>query len=123
MSNLTELQKKLTADGVIDAEEVVVIRKLIYADGLIDSEEVDFLFAVNDAVSGNENDPAWYDLFSEAIASNILEDGIIDEEETMMLISRIKGDGTVDLAEKKLLLLLKENSTIFPAQLEALLNR
>jgi uncharacterized membrane protein YebE (DUF533 family) len=123
MSSLDQLKEELIADGIIDAEEVEQIRNVIYSDGVIDSEEVDFLFEVNDAVSGNDNDPAWNELFAEAVASNILEDGVIDDEETSMLVAKIEGDGTVDQAEKKLLLLLKEKSETFPAELEALLSR
>ena len=31
----------------------------LYADGVIDREEADFLFSINDVVSGNKNSPAW----------------------------------------------------------------
>ena len=122
MSNLKKLLDDVVADGQVDAEEVRRIRKEIYDDGVIDAEEVEFLFDVNDAVSGNDNDPGWKALFVEAISSNILEDGTIDAEETAMLVAKIQGDGTVDETEKALLLHLKEKATAFPPELDALLN-
>lgn len=123
MNTLTKLLQDVVADGKIDADEVVSIGKAIYDDGIIDAEEVEFLFNVNDAVSGNDNDPGWEALFVEAISSNILADGTIDAEETALLVTKIQGDGTVDAAEKALLLHLKKTAPEFPAELEALLNQ
>ena len=56
---LKELVKDIVADGVVDAAEVKGMRARLYADGVIDREEADFLFAVNDAVSGHKNNPGW----------------------------------------------------------------
>ena len=122
MNNLEKLLKDVTEDGTIDAEEVQRIRQELFADGIIDAEEVDFLFAVNDAVSGNDNDPGWKTLFVEAISSNILADGAIDQEETALLVGKIQGDGTVDEVERALLLTLKSRVKNFPSELGALLN-
>lgn len=121
MNTLEKLLQEVIADGKIDASEVGSIRAAVYDDGIIDAEEVDFLFDVNDAVSGNNNDPGWEALFVEAVASNILADGTIDEEETAMLVAKIQGDGAVDPTEKALLLHLKKIAPEFPAELEALL--
>lgn len=121
MSSLESLKNEVIADGKIDADEVAQIRSVVYADGVIDADEVDFLFELNDAVSGNENDPGWANLFVEAIAANILEDGVIDDEETKLLLDKIQGDGAVDDVEKALLLHLKNEAKNFPAELEALL--
>lgn len=123
MNTLEKLLQEVIADGKIDASEVGSIRTAIYDDGVIDAEEVDFLFDVNDAVSGNDNDPGWEALFVKAVASNILADGTIDAEETAMLVAKIQGDGAVDATEKALLLHLKKTAPEFPAELEALLNQ
>ena len=123
MKSLETLKTELLADGKIDADEVKQIRATIYEDGVIDAEEVNFLFELNDAVSGNDNDPAWKTLFVEAISANILEDGVIDAEETTLLVSKIQGDGAVDDVEKALLLHLKAEAKNFPAELESLLNK
>ena len=104
---LKELAEDIIADGIVDAEEIAKMRERLYADGVIDREEADFLFAVNDAVSGHENDPGWYEFFVEALTSHVLADEVspdeIDDDETAYLISKIEADGQVDDAELALL--------------------
>jgi hypothetical protein len=122
MNKLDKLLKDVTEDGTVDADEVRRMRKELFADGLIETEEVEFLFAVNDVVSGNDNDPGWKILFVEAISSHILADGTIDQEEVSLLTCKIQGDGEVDEVERALLLNLKSQVKEFPSELEALLN-
>lgn len=104
---LSELVKDIVADGVVDADEVKGIRARIYADGVIDKEEADFLFEINDAVSGKANDAGWKDLFVEAISKYVLEDevspNVIDDDEADYLVQKIQGDGQVDDVEKALI--------------------
>jgi hypothetical protein len=104
---LDELAKDIIADGVVDADEVNGMRERLYADGVIDREEADFLFEVNDAVSGNANDPGWKDLFVEALTKHVLDDdvspGEVDDDETAYLVSKIQSDGKVDDIELALL--------------------
>jgi len=104
---LKELVKDIVADGVVDAAEVAGMRKRLYADGVIDREEADFLFAVNDAVSGKENAPGLQKLFVEALTDHVLGDrtspGEVDEKEAAYLIAKIKGDKQVDEVELALL--------------------
>ena len=125
MANLTELKKELLADGVIDAAEVNTITEVIYEDGKIDNEEAEFLFDINDAVSGKENAQEWNDLFINAITSFMLEDETspneIDDEEAKYLYEKIKGDGQVDELERALLENLKAKSNNFPEILASLL--
>ena len=125
MKSLEELKKDLLADGIIDANEVKELNEVLYADGIIDSEEDDFLFELNDAVTGKENDPSWEEFFVKAITSFVLEDetspGEIDEDEAKYLYDKIKGDGQVDGTEKALLLNIKSKSKNFPKILEELL--
>ena len=71
---LSELKTQVLEDGIIDAEEVAQLKERLYADGIIDREEAEFLFELNDAVSGKANDPSWQTLFVEAIAAHVLED-------------------------------------------------
>ena len=112
--SLDELANDILEDGIIDADEVKHIRERIYEDGIIDREEADFLFKLNDGVSGKNNDPSWKNLFVEAIAKYVLEDevspGIIDEDEADWLVARIEGDETYDENEKALLLHIKKNA-------------
>ena len=125
MANLEQLKKDLLADGIIDAEEVKTIKEVIYEDGKIDKEEADFLFELNDAVSGKENAPEWKSLFIDAITSFMLEDEVspneIDDEEANYLYNQIKGDGQVDETERALLENLKAKSKNFPEILASLL--
>jgi len=124
MKTLEQLKKELLADGIIDAAEVKELKAILYADGIIDTVEAEFLFELNNAVSGNQNDPSWSDLFVEAISSYLLEDenspGEIDEAEAHWLYDKIKGDGVIDATERKLLLNLKSKSKSFPSKLESL---
>ncbi|MDR1672544.1 MAG: TerB family tellurite resistance protein [Bacteroidales bacterium] len=119
MSTLSELKKSILADGVIDEAEVNQLREVLYADGKIDKEEAEFLFELNDAVSGKDNHPSWETLFVEAITGFLLEDeqspGEIDEEEAQWLSAKIQGDGQLDKTEKALLDNLKAKAKKFPA--------
>jgi hypothetical protein len=122
MNTLNELKKSILADGVIDRAEVKQLREVLYADGIIDKEEAEFLFELNDAVSGKENDPTWGEFFINAISDFLLEDesspGEIDKEEAKWLLERIQGDGQLDKTEKALLENLKKKSKNFPAILD-----
>ena len=120
---LQSLYESVVEDGVVDAGEVEEIRKEVYADGKVDIEEVEFLFKINDAVSGNKNDTGWDDLFVSAITDNIMDDGVIDSDEVDLLVRLIGADGKVDGAEKKLLENLKgKNEGNLPSELESLLS-
>ena len=103
---LSELKTQILEDGIVDAEEVAQMKERLYADGVIDREEADFLFAINDAVSGKANDASWQTLFVEAITAHVLEDeaspGEIDEDEAAWLVKNIQADGQVDAIEKAL---------------------
>ena len=123
---LQDLKKDILADGIIDAQEVKELEQVLYADGIIDKEEAEFLFELNDSVSGKDNHESWSDLFSKAIGAYLLEDekspGEIDVQETEWLFQKIHGDGQIDLVEKNLLLFLKKNSKNFPDKLDSLIS-
>ena len=132
MKSLEELKKDLLADGIIDADEVKELEEVLYEDGVIDKDEADFLFELNDAVTGKANDPSWEEFFVKAVTSFVLEDetspGEIDDDEVQYLYDKIKGvydmikgDGQVDGTEKALLLNIKAKSKNFPKILEDLL--
>lgn len=112
--SLTDLSSSIIADGVVDAVEVKNIEERVYADGVIDRDEANFLFAVNDGVSGNDNHSSFKDLFVKALTEHVLDDdtspGEVDENESAWLISKIKGDGEVDANEKALLENIKANA-------------
>ena len=125
MANLDELKNALLEDGIIDAEEVKTIKEVIYEDGKIDKEEADFLFELNDAVTGKDNAPEWNTLFIDAITAFVLEDevspGEIDDDEADYLYDQIKGDGQVDATERARLENIKAKAKNFPEKLASLL--
>ena len=125
MKTLEELKKGLLADGIIDANEVKELEVVLFEDGVIDKDEADFLFELNNAVSGKENSPEWKDFFIKAITSfvldNDLSNGEVDENEANYLYEQIKCDGQIDDIEKALLENIKAKSKNFPALLAGLL--
>ena len=125
MKTLDELKKELLADGIIDADEVKELEAVLYEDGVIDKDEADFLFELNNAVSGKANAPEWKAFFVKAITSFVLEDetspGEIDDDEAKYLYDQIKGDGQIDDIEKALLENIKAKSKNFPSLLAELL--
>lgn len=125
MKSLETLKREILEDGVIDAAEVKEIEEVIYADGIIDKEEADFLFELNDAVSGEKNDSSWKDLFVKAITSFVLDDedsnGEIDADEAKYLVEQIQGDGVLDEVEKALLINLKSKLGKLPDSLNVIL--
>lgn len=125
MKNLEQLKQELLADGIIDANEVKGLREMIYSDGVIDSDEANFLFELNDAVSGNENDSSWETLFIESITNFLLDDekspGEIDNDEANWLYDKISDDGKIDDIEKRLLQNLKIKAKNFPSKLDSLI--
>ncbi|MCY2927893.1 MAG: hypothetical protein NTV86_00075 [Planctomycetota bacterium] len=104
---LNQLAKDILADGVVDASEVRKMKERLYADGVIDREEADFLFKINDGVSGMKNARGWKKLFVDAITSHVLDDpqspGEVDAAETRYLLKKISADGKVDDVELALL--------------------
>lgn len=125
MKTLEELKKDLLADGIIDAAEVKELEEVLYEDGVIDKDEADFLFELNNAVSGKANAPEWKKFFVKAITSFVLDDehsnGEVDDDEAKYLYDQIKGDGQIDDIEKALLENIKAKSKNFPELLAELL--
>ena len=121
MGKFDKLKKNILADGVIDEAEVKQLREVLYADGKIDKEEAEFLFELNDAVSGKVNHDSWETLFVEAISSFLLEDEVspdeIDENEAKWLLEKIQSDGQLDKIEKSLLKNLKNKAKKYPNML------
>lgn len=125
MKTLDQLKTEILADGVIDANEVIELKTVLYEDGVIDKNEAEFLFELNDAVSGKSNHPSWGELFVEAITSFLLEDenspGEIDHDEAIWLQNKLSADGQIDETEKALLLNLKNKAKSMPDSLAKLL--
>ena len=114
-NTLEDFASEILEDGVIDADEVKAIKQRLYEDGVIDREEADFLFTLNDGVSGKANHESWKSFFIEAITDHVLDDdetpGVIDQDEATYLIDKIKGDGQVDEIELDLLVNICDKAT------------
>ena len=125
MKSLVELKKSVLEDGIIDADEVNEIREVLFADGKIDKEEAEFLFELNDAVSGHNNHSSWKDLMVEAVSSFVLDDeespNEIDDEEADWLIAKVQGDGQIDEIERAILDNIKKKAVKVSPKLQVLL--
>jgi len=112
---MKELIENTIADGVVDADEVQILRKAIYADGKVDEDEVLAVFEINDAVSGNDNHSSWKDLVVEVVCDFALKDdvspGVVDADEGKFLADLIMNDDEVDVVETAVLVALKEKAT------------
>lgn len=104
---LKDMVAAIIEDGIVDGEEILTIKKEAYEDGVIDKDEMDAMFAINNAVTDNENDVRWPLTFAMIIADGVLADDVspqeIDDEEAAYLIQKIGEDGKVDEAERLLL--------------------
>jgi hypothetical protein len=111
--------------GAIDKADVEVIRRLVYGSGsqsglAISRLEAEFLFALNAATAGADNDPAWRELFVKAITMHLLFGGdspeCVDEQEAAWLTDRI-GTGAADHANEQALLayLQQEAASLHPS--------
>lgn len=125
MKTLLQLKQEILQDGIIDQNEVKELESVLYADGLIDQEEADFLFDLNDAVSGKSNHPSWTSLFVNAITSFLLEDenspGEIDDNEAAWLLDKLNSDGQIDSTEMELLKNLSAKAKSLPDNLKSIL--
>ncbi|MCX6280226.1 MAG: TerB family tellurite resistance protein [Bacteroidetes bacterium] len=118
---LESLKKAILADGIIDADEVKKLQTVLYEDGIIDQEEADFLFELNDAVSGKDNHPSWKAFMVEAISKFLLEDEVspneVDDDEADWLIAKIMKDNTMDEVERAILENIKAKATKISSKL------
>lgn len=125
MKTLEQLKQEILQDGIIDQNEVKELESVLYADGVIDQDEADFLFDLNDAVSGKNNHSSWTGLFVKAITSFLLEDenspGEIDDNEAAWLFEKLNSDGQIDSTEMELLRNLNAKAKYLPDNLKSLL--
>jgi uncharacterized tellurite resistance protein B-like protein len=105
----------LLADGVIDDNEVKILRKHLYEDGKIDKKEVEFLVDLRNQaqkkLKGGPLSPGFEKFFFKAVEDYILEDGEISTAEANWLQKMLWADGKIDDGEKKFLTGLKKKAT------------
>jgi hypothetical protein len=117
---MDSVKAAIIADGIVDADEVQMLKTVIYGIGgfggsEVDRSEANLLFDINDATTSNEgHHSSWPELFVTAISSHVLDDvespNEIDEDEGDWLLARIEGDGEYDSNEKALLSNIKEKA-------------
>lgn len=119
MADWKELLKQvLLADGAIDADETLFLKNEILADGVVDNEEVDFLVDLRN--SAKECSVEFTQFFFQALESNILEDGVIDKDESAKLREILFADGVIDDDEKAFLADIKSKAKSTSPEFEAL---
>ncbi len=126
---LEAFKEIILEDSVIDSGEVNKIKNIIYGAGghsgaKIDKQEADWLFELNDAVSGNANHDSWEVLMVEAITKFLLEDenspNEVDDNEADWLIGKIMKDGKMDSVESAILKNIKSKATKLSSKLQDL---
>jgi len=113
---LSAIGLAVVEDAAITQARVELIRRVVYARGSagdkgIDRKMADFLFDLNDAMTGRPNHASWTELFVEAVSDHVLQDeqspGEVDTSETEWLVNRIEADQQYDETEKALLAKIK----------------
>ena len=117
-----DLAAAIASDGVISADEILVLRRIGWSDGKIGPDEAEALFAANEACAAPTAE--WCDFFVEALTSFIVETveprGYVDDEMGDELIARIDHDGRVDsLAELELVVRVLELAVNVPERVKA----
>jgi hypothetical protein len=106
----------IMADGVIEDDEIKVLKKELLADGKIDKDEITFLVDLRNTAQKKakakkaEVNPKFEKFFADAVKNYLLADGKIDDSETDWLRGVIFADKKVDAGEKKLLTDLKKTA-------------
>ena len=97
-THFSELAKAAAADGTVDPQEILSLRRQGWGDGIIVREEAEAIFALNNVLS--ERSEEWCDFFVEAIGEFVLNGTEpkrqCDEAEARWLIDQIDHDGVVE---------------------------
>ena len=109
------------ADGRIDLDEILKLRRDGWADGRIEPAEAEALFAANDLLA--ERSDEWTDFFVEALAEYVLAGGsprgFVSEEQAEWLIARLDKSGQVEtMGELELLARLFDKAEAVPERLK-----
>ncbi|MCI6703361.1 MAG: TerB family tellurite resistance protein [Prevotella sp.] len=125
MTELERLKMLLIALKEVDAALVKSVEDELFANQVIGGREVRFVFEMNHEVAYKAIDSSWRDLYSNVVASYVLNDertpGVIDEEECQLIEKIVKQDTAVAEVEQYMLKHLKDSVKEFPPSLEKLL--
>lgn len=115
------LADRVAADGRIDADEILALRRAGWADGHMVPEEVEAIFAINDRLQAASVE--WSDFMVEAVGEFLVNGteprGYVSPEQADWLIARIDHDGRLDsMTELELLVKVLEKATDVPPRLK-----
>lgn len=118
---LSELAKSVSADGLIDADEILSLRQLGWGDGAIHHDEAEAIFAINRTITAPSAE--WVDFFVEALGEFVLNGtepkGYVDDGEADWLIGALDHDGRLEtMAELELLARVMERAGNVPDRLK-----
>lgn len=117
----SDLAARAAADGRIEAEELLALRRGGWQDAVIDQAEADALVEANDRLE--ERTPEWCDFFVEALGEFVVNGeqphGYVSDTRAGWLIAALDRDGKVEtLAELELLVRVCEHALSTPDALK-----
>ncbi len=100
-----EVLALVTADGVVDDDEVAELADYIYADGHVDQAEFNLVVAIDNATQQNSgHSETWPELYAEVVSDYVLGDedtpGEVSEKEGAELVAAWEGDGVFSTCER-----------------------
>ncbi len=120
---LVRLKDSVTADGVISEEEVATLKGVLSKQGM-NEETLSVLLAINTTLSGSKYPKSFEDLFVRSIFAYMLGTGNrIQDDRWAWLKENLLKDGVIDALERRLLLMIKQQSRQYPPELDELLSR
>jgi len=116
------IAQQAAANGEIDADEVLQLRRAAWPDRAIDAAEADAILPINDLVSNKS--PEWTDFLTEAVCEYMLRAdeprGYVSPAKTAWLIAALDRDGQLDsMTELELLVRVIEKALGTPDELKA----
>lgn len=116
---LKELINEILQKGLVNIEDVQLLKSEIYADGIVDSDEINMLVSLRNEVTSTC--PEFEMFFFEAAQKYLLADEVIDEDEVLWIREVIYADGVIDDNEKAFLKELKEKAKSVTGSFDQLL--
>ena len=115
-----DIAAQAAANGRIEAEEILALRRTGWVDGKITLDEAEAIFAANDRLDAPSEE--WSDFFVEAIVEFVVmtqqPEGYVSEEQAEWLMARIDHDGSLDsMSELEMLVKVFERAREVPVRL------
>jgi hypothetical protein len=116
------IAQQAAANGEIDADEVLQLRRAAWPDGVIDAEEADAVLTINDLVVNKG--PEWTDFLTEAVCEYMLRSdeprGYVSPAKAAWLMAALDRDGQLDsMTELELLVRIIEKALGTPDELKS----